>query len=328
MCTALSFCRFFGRNLDLEKSYGEEVSLLGRRFPFLFREVSPLKQHYALIGMAAVREGMPLFFDAVNEHGIAMAGLNFPGNAHYHPLCNAKDNIAPFELIPWVLGSCQNLKEVKALLHRINIAEIGFSPTLPPTPLHWMIATPEGDLVVESTANGVEIFENTVGVLTNNPPFGQQLIGLDRHKYLHNQSPSSKIVTDSPHSFHSLGLGALGLPGDYSSMSRFARGYFLREFAQRDFESKEEQVEQFFHLLSALSVPKGCLKTPSGEDHYTRYSSGMDLEQCVYYYTTYFHSRITAIPLSHADLESAELYRFPLEKGNSIAVLGGADFFF
>ena len=325
MCTALSFCNIFGRNLDLDQSYGEEVCVAGRRFPFSFRQVKSATPHYAMVGMATVQKGMPLYYDGVNEHGVAMAGLHFPGNALFHPLHQEKDNIAPFELIPWVLSRCQNLKEVKALLLGCNIADIGFSEALPPTPLHWMISTPEGDLVVESTSKGVEIFENTVGVLTNNPPFGQQLIGLNRHKYLHNQSPSPKIDLPSPQNFHSLGLGALGLPGDFSSMSRFARGHFLREFGDQNLLGKE-RIEQFFHLLKGVSVPKGCLKTPEGKDHYTRYSAAMDLLESVYYYTTYFHSHITAISLKTLPLDAEDLTVFPLKTENSIFYASAPDF--
>lgn len=316
MCTALSFNGFFGRNLDLDTSFGEEVCAVGRRFPFLFRKTGKMEQHFAMVGMATVAEGVPLYYDALNEHGVAMAGLNFPNNAFYGQPAPEKDNIAPFELIPWVLSQCKNLAEVKALLENCNIANIPFSSAFPQTPLHWMIATKEGDLVVEATKEGLGIFENTVGVLTNNPPFGQQLIGLNRQKYLHCHSPSSKIDTASPWSFHSLGLGAVGLPGDYSSMSRFARGFFVNRFAEK--VPKEQKVEQFFHLLSATEVPKGCLKTPEGKDHYTRYSSAMDLADGIYYYTTYFHRRITAVRLHPKNLDTAKLSIFPLENGESI----------
>ena len=319
MCTALSFSPFFGRNLDLHQSYGEEVCLIGRGFPFPFGASQSPKRHHAIIGMATVRDGIPLYYDAMNEHGIAMAGLNFPGNAVYHPLADEKENIAPFALIPFVLAKCKNLKEVKALLGKVNIADMGFSPSLPPTPLHWMIATPEGDLVVESTKDGVGIFENKVGVLANNPPFGLQMEHSSGQPTFTCLSPAPKILSPSPHNFHSLGLGAVGLPGDYSSMSRFVRGCFLRQHADHTLEG-QKAVEQFFHLLSALAVPKGCVKTPEGEDHYTLYSSAMDLCQKVYYYRTYFCSRITAVRLLEVDLEKNHLIRLPLKTDDGIFV--------
>ena len=317
MCTALSFCHFFGRNFDLDQSYGEEVCVTPRHFPFLFRKANPAYSHYAMIGMATVREGIPLYYDAINEHGVAMAGLHFPGNAIYHHLSKEKDNIAPFEFIPWVLSQCKNLQEVEALLQRISIADIPFSDTLPSTPLHWMIATPQGNLTVESTARGVEIFENFVGVLANNPEFGLQIENLERYSSLTNESPSPKILSPSAHNLHSLGMGAVGLPGDYSSTSRFVRASFLRRFADSA-EREDGAVEQFLHLLGGVAVPKGCVKTPDGKDHFTRYRSAMDLKNIVYYYTTYFGSAITAISPHDIPLDSANLIRFPQTVKNGI----------
>ena len=317
MCTALSFHGFFGRNLDLDKSYKEEVCVAGRHFPFSFRQMGKYDRHFAIIGMATVAEGMPLYYDAVNEHGVAMAGLHFPHNAHYSAASQGKDNIAPFELIPWVLCQCKNLAEVKALLQNIHLADIPFSPDFPQTPLHWMIATKEGDLVVEATANGVGIFKNTVGVLTNNPPFGDQMAYLEQYKNLQNQSPlSAKNLSPDPR-FSSLGLGALGLPGDFSSLSRFVRGAFVRRFATAEGE-QTKATEQFFHLLSSVAVPKGCVETHDGKSHYTLYSSAMDLAHGIYYYSTYFHRPITAVSLYHTDIDTPSLHRFPLQTEDSI----------
>lgn len=109
MCTALSYRtrdHYFGRNLDLDTSYGEKVCIMPRDFPFPLRTREALETHYAMIGMATVAEGLPLFYEAANECGLGMAGLNFPGNAWYGPEQPGADNIAPYELIPWILGQC------------------------------------------------------------------------------------------------------------------------------------------------------------------------------------------------------------------------------
>ena len=114
MCTAISYTPFdhyFGRNLDLERSYGEQITIMPRKYPLHFRCGKSLDNHYAMIGMAAIADGYPLYFEASNEKGLSLAGLNFPGNAVYYPFCNEKDNIAPFELIPWLLAQCSCVEE-------------------------------------------------------------------------------------------------------------------------------------------------------------------------------------------------------------------------
>ena len=137
MCTALTYQTkdfYFGRNFDLEFSYKETVTIMPRNFLLPFRETGDLPNHYAMIGMAYVVENYPLYYDAVNEKGLGMAGLNFPGNAVYKPREEGRDNIAPFEFIPWVLGQCATLAEVRKLLEKINLADICFSRELPCPP--------------------------------------------------------------------------------------------------------------------------------------------------------------------------------------------------
>ena len=102
MCTAVTYStkdHYFGRNLDLEFSYHEEVVVAPRNFPFLLRKCESIYTHYALIGMAFVVDDFPLYYDATNEKGLSMAGLNFPGNAHYNEVSPDATSITPFEFI-------------------------------------------------------------------------------------------------------------------------------------------------------------------------------------------------------------------------------------
>ena len=99
MCTAITYKtkdHYFGRNLDLERSYGERVVITPRNFVLNMRCVEPLAEHYAMVGMATVAEGYPLYYEATNEMGLSMAALNFPDNADYKPYLEGCDNITPF----------------------------------------------------------------------------------------------------------------------------------------------------------------------------------------------------------------------------------------
>src|SRR5699024_4662105 len=156
-------------------SYGEAVTITPRNFTFSFRRVAAMPTHQALIGMAVVAENQPLYYDATNESGLSMAGLNFPGNAVYFPEKEGCDNVAPFELIPWILGQCSTLNEARTLLQRLNVLDLAFSQSMPLAPLHWIIADRTGALVLESTAQGLQIYDNPTGVLSNNPSFSYHL---------------------------------------------------------------------------------------------------------------------------------------------------------
>ena len=151
MCTAISYYskdHYFGRNLDLEFSYHESVTVVPRNYPFKFRKVNAIDNHFAMIGMAFVVSDYPLFYDAINEKGLGMAGLNFPENAHYFPEKEGVDNITPFEFIPWILSQCATVDEAEKLISHINLLDENFSNDLPLSPLHWMISDSEKSIVV------------------------------------------------------------------------------------------------------------------------------------------------------------------------------------
>ncbi|WP_143345523.1 linear amide C-N hydrolase, partial [Enterococcus faecalis] len=152
-------------------SYNEVVTITPRNYKFSFREVGNLDHHFAIIGIAAGIADYPLYYDAINEKGLGMAGLNFSGYADYKKIEEGKENVSPFEFIPWVLGQCSTVDEAKKLLKNLNLVNINFSDELPLSPLHWLLADKEQSIVVESTKEGLRVFDNPVGVLTNNPTF-------------------------------------------------------------------------------------------------------------------------------------------------------------
>ena len=171
MCTAITYQPrelYMGRSLDYEASYGEEIVMLPRRFPLRFRHGGGSEQGYAILGTAHVADGYPLYYDAVNEKGLGIAGLNFVGNAHYAAPQDGRQNVAQFEFIPWLLRQCATLAEARQLLQAVNLTGTPFSAHFPAAQLHWLLADTTGALTLEPTAAGLQIYENPVGVLTNN----------------------------------------------------------------------------------------------------------------------------------------------------------------
>lgn len=314
MCTAISFLshdHYFGRNLDLEYGYREQVTIVPRNFPLPFRTQPTLERHYAIIGMAHVAEGYPLYYDAINETGLGMAGLNFPGFAHYNRPCEGTDNISSFEFIPWILGRCATLKEARDLLANINLADIPFSDQFPLAPLHWIIADSSGAITVESTQEGLSVYENPVGILTNNPPFPYHMTNLAQYMALSPGVPENRFAPGVELYPFSRGMGAIGLPGDLSSPSRFVRAAFTKENSCCG-STEEEQVRQFFHILGAVSMVRGSLRLEGEKLELTRYTCCCNTRRGIYYYTTYENSRITAVDLHKEDLDGSCLIAYPL----------------
>ena len=173
MCTAICYRSndfYFGRNLDLDRGYGESVVITPRNYAIKMRFEMPIRSHYAMIGMATVSDGFPLYYEATNEKGLSMAGLHFPENAVYYCFAEGKNNVAPFEFIPWILAQCSCIGEAKLLLDKINLVNVDFSEKLPLSPLHWMISDKTCSIVAEPMKDGLKIYDDPFEVLSNNPP--------------------------------------------------------------------------------------------------------------------------------------------------------------
>ncbi|WP_281258183.1 choloylglycine hydrolase [Leucobacter massiliensis] len=309
---------YFGRNLDLEFSYHETVTVTPRRFPFDFRMQPSSKEHYAMIGMATVADGYPLYYDASNEAGLSMAGLNFPDNADYKPVDPERTNIAPFEFIPWILGSCASVEEAERALESVNLADIPFSEEYPQSPLHWIIADRERSLTVESVREGLKVYQNPYGVLTNNPTFDIQSFSLNDYMHLSPRQPRNSFAESLSFDAYSRGMGAIGLPGDLSSKSRFVRAVFTKMNSVCG-ESESESLSQFFQILGSVAQQRGCVLVED-DDKYeiTIYSSCCNTDRGIYYYRTYENSQLSAVDMHREDLDSDALVTYPLVTGQQI----------
>ena len=320
MCTAATYQTkdfYFGRTLDYEFSYGDEIVITPRNYQFDFRHRESLQSHYAMIGMAHVVGNDPLYYDAFNEKGLAMAGLNFVGNASYYDVEEGKENIAQFEFIPWILGTCATLDEAKKALSEMNLTNTPYSEQFPVAQLHWIIADKTGAITVEAMEDGMHVYENKVGVLTNNPPFNIQMFLLNQYMGLSPKQPENLFAKDIELNAYSRGMGAIGLPGDLSSSSRFAKVAFTKLHSVSG-NSEAESVSQFFHILGAVDQPRGCCDV--GEDKYeiTIYTSCCNASKGIYYYTTYENHQITAVDMHRVDLDGEQLVTYEVVTGERI----------
>ena len=320
MCTAATYKTkdfYFGRTLDYEFSYGEEIVITPRNFPLPFRHLPEIKRHYAIIGVAHVAGNTALYYDAINEKGLGMAGLNFVGNADYKMPADGVDNVASFEFIPWVLSQCGSIQEVRHLLSQMNLVNTAFNNALPASQLHWIIADKDSAITVESVKDGLRVYDNPAGVLTNNPTFPEQMLNLNNYMHLSTKAPENHFSNKLPLYAHSRGMGALGLPGDLSSQSRFVRVAFVK-LNSVSADSDAESISQFFHILGAVDQQRGCCEVSDGKFEYTIYTSCCNASKGVYYYTTYDNHQITGVDMYKENLDGNTLICYPLITGEQI----------
>jgi len=320
MCTAATYKTkdfYFGRTLDYEFSYGDEITITPRNYPFRFRNMGIMTKHYAMIGMAHVEEEYPLYYEAINEKGLGMAGLNFVGNADYKNPAPDKDNLAQFEFIPWILAQCATVKEARGLLEKINLTNTSFHEKLPTAQLHWIIADRKEAVTVESVRDGVKVYDNPMGILTNNPPFEEQMFQLNNFMSLSPKEPRNNFCDKLQLYAYSRGMGALGLPGDLSSQSRFVRASFVKMNSVSG-DSESESVSQFFHILGSVDQQRGCCVLNDGKYEITIYTCCCNADKGIYYYTTYDNHQITAVDMHKENLDDIGLVRYEVIQGEQI----------
>lgn len=323
MCTSIlmkSKDVYFGRNLDVNQAYNQEVVISPRNYCFNFSKEASQDNHYAIIGMATIIDNYPLYADAANEKGLAIAGLNFPDNAHYFDVLPTGYNVSAYEFIPWILCKCESLAEVKKLLKNVTITNTPFSSSMGLTPLHWMISDKSGSIVVESMSDGLKIIDNPIDVLTNNPPFEYHLQNLNNYMHLTSTPPKNTFTQKTKLVSYGAGMGAIGLPGDSSPSSRFIRAAFNLSNSVCDI-TEASCVTQFMHILNSVAMVKGTVEIKEKDYDITLYSSCINLTSGVYYYKNYFNNEIIKIDMHTKDLTSNSLISFPWNMNQSFSEL-------
>ncbi len=308
MCTGINLKtkdQYFGRNLDLEYRFNEKVAIIPRNY-----NIKNINIKYAMIGMATVEDNYPLYAEAANEKGLAMAGLYFPNNAYYNESMKNKINLAPYEFILYILGNYKSVKEVKEIINDINITNIPFN-NFPLADLHWMISDDNDCIVVEQVKEGLKVYDNKIGVLTNNPQFSYHLTNINNYINLSPKNRENTFSNKINLVNYGQGMGAIGIPGDNSPTSRFIRVAFnkLNSVCNDD---EESSVTQFFHILDSVAMVRGSVITKENNYDITTYSCCINTTKGIYYYKTYNTNQITAIKLNSINMNDNKLSIYEL----------------
>ncbi len=319
MCTSIAWNNgdlYVGRNMDISFDFDRKIVVVPRNYVFVFKEMQSIETHHAIMGAAMVVNNYPLFAEAVNEKGLYMAGLNFPELASFNKSDTTKDNVTANEFIPYILCKAANLTEASELLKQINVTDTPFIPNLPVPTLHFIISDKESSLVIECTKTGMHIYENKTSVMTNNPSFDMQLHNLNNYMHLSNKNPVNTMTKEIELDHYCMGLGALGLPGDYSSQSRFVKAYFLKANAATE-RTEVASITQMFHMLDAVAMVRGSVLDGEKYD-ITVYSCCINAAKGIYYFKTYNSSSISAVYMHNENLENKDLITHPFNDNTQI----------
>ena len=184
---------------------------------------------------------------------------------------------------------------------------------MPLTELHWIISDSERSVTLEAVKEGIRLYDNKVGVLTNSPCFDMHMLNLNNFMSLSADEPKNTFSNKAELNIYSRGMGAIGMPGDVSSMSRFVRAAFVKLNSVSP-ATEAESVNQFFHILRSVEMQRGCVRLAPGIYDITVYTSCCNTDKGIYYYSTYDNSQINAVDMHREDLNSDKLISYPLNK--------------
>lgn len=287
-------------------------------------ELSPfyITARYTFTGMSVTGLHAPVMVDGINEKGLIGALLHYPGYAVYDTQSSASNiNIHPGFLLNYMLGQFATVDEVAKHIPHINLTdEKIFGQNMP---VHYIFMDTTGEtIIIEPDHHDISLHRNTIGVMTNSPDYLWHKTNLRNYAGVTNLH--KPIHPSDNHPFPSFGKGAngaFGLPGDYSSTSRFVRMAILKHYAVKG-KNEVDGITKMFHNFASVDIPEGILKADYQQENYeqTLCISAMCSESLTYYFSTASNRRISAIRLSN-ELANTEMKLFDLQENQDILYL-------
>ncbi|MEO9653343.1 MAG: choloylglycine hydrolase family protein [Roseobacter sp.] len=267
--------------------------------------------------------GKPIIADGINTEGLYFGAFYFKGDAVFGTAddTNRDHAVSSEELGNWVLGQFATVDEVKAALPTIEVVGTFIDAIAGVAPFHFAVTDVSGaSVIIEYTADGLAIHDNTVNVVTNNPPYDWHITNLRNYIGLQAENFSEITVGSQTLEPFGQGTGLAGIPGDFTSPSRFVRAtaFVNSALPSRD---ADEAIFNAFHILNAFDIPKGAIRESVGDEvhtDYTVWTSAADTKNVQYYYKTYLTQAVEVVDVRAVLSKLTEPKTLVMESGFSI----------
>lgn len=277
-------------------------------------EQKSFKTTFGFIGAGRLLGETYFVADGVNEKGLSVAELYLPGEVYYaEQPTSSKVNVAPHELILWLLGTCATIDDVEAQLSNLRLVSARIPELDIVTPLHWILTDVTGRcVVIEPTEETLVIKDNAVGVMTNTPCLEWHIENLRNYLHVRPQQCESVRFGDYIAKPFSQGTGTSGLPGGFTPPERFVRVAFFKEHIE-EAENEAQGVYNNNHILSTVRIPKGIVITANETSDYSQYVGTMCNNSKTYYYSAYDQHDIVKVTLTEQLLAHTSPKQFQLD---------------
>jgi penicillin V acylase-like amidase (Ntn superfamily) len=235
------------------------------------------------------------FTDGINKHGLTVMAFYFPSFIQYadKPLKN-HINIQSLQMVEYLLTNATSIDDIYFLCEHIIILNHIYKPVGFVFPLHWLCCDKDGRCIVIECISGIPvIYENKYGVMTNSPTFPEHIQYIDNVdvQELSPYNSKEKAAIQGQHENYSNGTGLVGLPGDYSSISRFIKLYILQKFHRKPV-CIHSGINTAFHILNNFDIIKGLEINDDGSDVFTQYTIVYQPSTLNAFYKTYHNQTI------------------------------------
>jgi choloylglycine hydrolase len=250
--------------------------------------------------------------DGMNEAGLSVGAFYFPGYAGYAAVTSKNKNkaLSPLQFPTWILTQFATIDQVKAALNNVAIVPTVYQAWGLVPPLHYIVYDKTGASIVIEPLNGkLVVYNNPMGVFTNSPTFDWHMTNLRNYINLSPINVSPVAVSGMELSQFSQGSGMHGLPGDFTSPSRFVRAAFYTATAIPAPNASQE-VLNVFHILNQFDIPMGAVRdVQNGKmaPEYTMITIVRDPQNLDYYFKSYQNQSINVIHLSSFDLNAPNI---------------------
>ncbi len=279
------------------------------------------KNRYGFIGVNAA--GLPYATDGMNEAGLTVGVLFFPGFAEFQePNADQQSaTVSSVDLANYLLSNSATVGDARQAMGKIRVVrnpeiEKAFGT---PIPILYVVTDATGaSIVIEYTKGALSIYDNKVGAMTNSPNYDWHLLNLRNYANLQPLgAPASRNIDGVSLAPFGAGSGILGLPGDFTPPSRFVRAVAFVN-TMTPVKDAAEGVSAASTMLNNFDIPQGLVREgASTEDFhlgYTQWSVIADTRHKVYHYWTMYNRRMRSVDFSKLDFNANKVSTFPLDR--------------
>lgn len=292
------------RTLEFAKNIESQIMVIPRNLQ-LTGSGLVWKSKFAAMGTNA--SGETGIIDGINEKGLAGGLFYFPEFAQYQEATSSEKFLAPWEILTWILTNCVTIDEVKKELSNIKVTNTVFDAWGIIPPIHAIIHDPFGNsLVIEYIKGNLVLTDNPLGVLTNSPAFDWHIINLRNYINLSAFNISELELKNIKLTPLGQGSGMLGLPGDFTSPSRFIRAVAYSQSVV-NIKNDKDAIKTAFHILNLFDIPYGSVRQKEDSKVHcelTQWTSATDLKNKIYYIHTYDNRNVQIFELNKMNLNA------------------------